>query len=305
MKITRRQFLRHALSTGVVASLSPAGLFNLESWAQGNGPPVVWMGAAGCSGCLVSLANYHDSLSDQGIGELLSSFDLRYAPLLMSASGETAILGLLELTQLESKEIILLVEGAIPSRRGYGSVGSFRGRELEFRDMLVALTKKAVAVAGIGSCAAYGGVAGNRVNEPRFAPIEHFLPPTTPLVLVPGCPPHPDWIVEVLTRLIAGETLSLDRYKRPANLFGQTVCSQCPRLASRAARKFAKDREDSSLCLEFVGCRGGETLCDTPTRGWNGTGSWCLSVNSICIGCTEPFFPDTPFVRIEVDSGSR
>jgi NiFe hydrogenase small subunit HydA len=299
MHITRRQFLGHALSAGVLASLSSAGVFRVESWAQGNGPVVAWLGAAGCSGCFVSLANYHDATSDQGVAELFSSFDLRYAPLLMTASGEPAISRLTELTQLGSKEIILLVEGAIPSKRGYGSAGSYGEREFAFRDMLVALTRKAVAVVGVGSCAAYGGVAGTRENEPRFAPIEHYLPPTTGLVLVPGCPPHPDWVVETLVRLIAAEPVPLDRYKRPVNLFSQTVCSQCPRSAQRNAGRFARDANDPDFCLEFAGCRGAETFCDTPTRGWNGSASSCLTVNGICIGCTEPFFPDTPFVRFD------
>jgi hydrogenase small subunit len=299
MKITRRQFLSHALSAGLLASLSPVGLLRLEGWAQGVGPAVVWLGAAGCSGCFVSLANYHEASSDQDLPELLSTFDLRYAPLLMSASGEPAFTTLLDLTRVESRQILLVVEGAVPSRRGYGSVGSLQDQEYEFRDVLVALTRKAVGVVGMGSCAAYGGVAGTRGNEPRFAPIEHYLPPTTPLVLVPGCPPHPDWIVDVLLRLIAGETIPRDRFKRPVNLFGRTVCSQCPRLASKLAGRFARYEEEAGACLKSLGCRGEDTFCDAPTRGWNGSGAWCVSVNSICIGCTEPFFPDTPFVRIE------
>ncbi len=299
VSITRRRFLRHAFSTGLLATLSPAGLFRLESWAAGGGPPIVWLEGAGCSGCLVSLADYYDPATDQGIEDVLTGIDLRYATLLMTASGEPAFQPLLDILSADTKQLILLVSGCIPNREGFCSAGTFQGRDIDFKPMLVSLVRKAKAVVGIGSCAAYGGMPGNRINEPRFAPLEHYLPPTTPLVLVPGCPPHPDWIVSVLMNAIAGQSLPLDRYKRPLSLFGRTVCTQCPRLAHKLAGRFAAQANDPELCLKLVGCRGEETHCDAPTRGWNESGSWCLSVNALCIGCTEPFFPDAPFVRLD------
>ena len=294
--VSRREFLRHLLSAGALASISSAGLFKLESWADGEGPPVVWLEGAGCSGCLISLANYFDSASGDGFPELLAKLDLNYAPLFMTASGEPAISQLLDLLNSPSKHILLLVSGAIPSREGYCTVGSFESKEQEFKQILVGAARSALRVAGVGSCACYGGVLGSRAQEPRFAPLDHYLPPSTSLTLLPGCPPHPDWIVTTLVGMIAGENIPLDRYKRPLSLFGKTVCSQCARLPEKQAERFARDPYDPELCLKTVGCRGEVSHCDTPSRGWNGTDSWCVSRNTICVGCTEPFFPETPFV---------
>jgi hydrogenase small subunit len=303
--LSRREFLRHALSAGALASLSSTSLFRLESWADGQGPPVVWLEGAGCSGCLVSLANYFDPVSNDGFGQILSKVDLRYAPLFLTASGDAALSQLVEFMNGPSKQIVLLVSGSIPNRDGFCSVGSFQGEELGFKRALVGLARKALRVAGIGSCACYGGVAGTRTNEPRFAPLEHYLPPSVPSVFVPGCPAHPDWIVTVLANLISGEPVAVDRYRRPLSLFGRTVCSQCPRLPQKEAGQFAQDPYDPALCLKTVGCRGELSFCDAPSRGWNGTGNGCVTGDSICIGCTEPFFPEMPFVAASPQERSR
>ena len=296
---TRRQFLSLAIKAGALAGLSSAGLLKMETWAGGSGPAIVWLEGGGCSGCFVSLANYFDSTASRGFSELLTEIDLKYAPLLMSASGERAILQLMNIINSDYKHIILLVAGSIPSRSGFCTVGSFEGKEYDFKEMLVELTRKAISVVGIGSCAAYGGIASSRSKSgPRFAPMEHFIPATTNLILTPGCPPHPDWIVTVLIDIIAGQPIPLDRYKRPLSFFGQTVCSQCPRLPYKQAERFAQNMGTKKLCLKWVGCRGETSYCDTAVRGWNESDSWCLSVNSICIGCTEPFFPDAPFFRM-------
>lgn len=294
--LSRREFLRHALSTGALVSLSPVGLFRLESWADGQGPPLLWLEGAGCSGCLVSLANYFEAVSGDGFAQLLPKVDLRYAPLFMTASGDAALSQLTEFMNNPRRQIVLLVSGSIPNRDGFCSVGSLQGEEYGFKKTLVGLARKALRVAAVGSCACYGGVVGTKPNEPRFAPLEHYLPPSVPSVFVPGCPAHPDWIVTALASLITGEPLAVDRYRRPLSLFGRTVCSQCPRLAQKEAEQFAQDPYDPVLCLKRVGCRGEATFCDAPSRGWNGTGKGCVTARSMCIGCTEPFFPETPFV---------
>lgn len=302
MLISRRRFLSYALKAGLMLGLSSSELFKVEIWARGSGPGIVWLEGAGCSGCLVSLANYYNEAGSQTISDLLVDVDLRYAPLLMSASGESAMVRLVEIMNLDQKEIILLVAGAIPTQSGFCSVGSFDGKQYDFKETVVELAMKAVAVVGIGSCAAYGGVASTRDSEPRFAPLEHFLPATTPPILIPGCPPHPDWITAVLLDLIAGRNVDVDRFKRPLSFFGQTVCSQCSRLPQKRAGKFAQTINSTDLCLKMVGCRGEESRCDSPTRGWNESDTWCLAVNSICIGCTEPFFPNVPFVEVQQES---
>lgn len=304
--VSRREFLRQTLSAGALASLSPLGVFRLESWADGQGPPIVWLEGAGCSGCLVSLANYFDPVSGEGFAQILSKVDLKYAPLFMTASGDAALSQLVEFMNSPTRQIVLLVSGAVPNRDGFCSVGSVQGEEYGFKRALVNLTRKALRVAAVGSCACYGGVAGTKTNEPRFAPLEHYLPPSVSSVFVPGCPAHPDWIVTALAGMISDEPTPLDRYRRPLSLFGRTVCSQCPRLPHKEAERFAQDPYDPEFCLKMVGCRGEVSFCDAPSRGWNATGKGCVTAHSMCIGCTEPFFPEAPFVTaVSAEERSR
>jgi hydrogenase small subunit len=96
-----------------------------------------------------------------------------------------------------------------------------------------------------------------------------------------------------------------DSYGRPTQilgtptLFANTVHNQCPRKSEHDAGNFAASVGDPVRCMRKVGCRGKETYADCPTRGWNSVGSYCTApgVNHICIGCTQPIFPDVPFNR--------
>jgi hydrogenase small subunit len=41
-----------------------------------------------------------------------------------------------------------------------------------------------------------------------------------------------------------------------------------------------------------LGCKGPESNADCWKRGWNNKVNWCIH-NSLCLGCTEPGFPDS------------
>jgi len=228
--ITRRKFLSYLLSTGALTGLSSTGLLKLESWASKSDPVIVWLEGSGCSGCLVSLANYFNFEAQIGFPDIITSINLEYLPLVMTASGEKAFSQLLTIIEHDYKHIVLVVSGSLPNKSGYCGMGSVGGKEYETKELLVELTRRALTVIGVGSCSAYGGIASTRDQVgPRFAPLEHYLPPSTPLILSPGCPPHPDWIVSTLVKVIAQEPIAVDRYKRPLDFFGQTVCTGCPR----------------------------------------------------------------------------
>jgi hydrogenase small subunit len=138
-------------------------------------------------------------------------------------------------------------------------------------------------------------------------------------VYIPGCPAHPDWIVLTIVHLLTDEgtnkiaTLDRDRFGRPRSILGlpslfhQTVHENCPRKTQHDVGEFADHVGDTTgKCLVKVGCRGKETFCPCPVQGWNsadiynsGKLAYCNApgINHLCIGCTQPFFPDVPFNR--------
>ncbi len=83
----------------------------------------------------------------------------------------------------------------------------------------------------------------------------------------------------------------LDAYGRPVEYYTpQPIHERCPRKDSREAARFGQD----GMCLEELGCQGKKSHADCDRRRWNNGQSWCIGVNGLCIGCTEPSFPKWP-----------
>jgi len=194
---------------------------------------------------------------------------------------------------------------------------------------------RATYVLFVGSCACYGGVntiGGTKDPDGHF-PAGQNIPFTTPpthdvsepygdfvqienydytkSVFIPGCPAHPDWIVLTIVHLLTFGMPTRDNFGRPLslmgqNIFGETVHQNCPRKLQHDLGNFADSVGDSDKCLVKVGCMGKKTFCPCPVQGWNnadtynsGKLAYCNApgVNHLCIGCTQPSFPDVPFNR--------
>jgi hydrogenase small subunit len=115
------------------------------------------------------------------------------------------------------------------------------------------------------------------------------------LINIPGCPIHPEWFVQTVLKLLAGESVPLDSYKRPGYLFGaaEKVHFLCPRKGN--GKPEAQHLGDDG-CFEDFGCRGKSTYANCPVIKWNqpagGTGvNWCVESGIPCYGCTEPNYP--------------
>jgi len=159
------------------------------------------------------------------------------------------------------------------------------------------LAKDALAVIALGSCAAFGGIPAAYPNPTQCRSVSEVLQAkgiNTPLVNIPGCPPHPDWFVgTVASILLSGlpKPEDLDEHRRPKAFYGQTIHENCPRRAYYDENKFAKKFGDPG-CNYELGCRGPITHADCPLRLWNNKVSWCVGCGATCIGCTEPGFFD-------------
>jgi hydrogenase small subunit len=264
--------------------------------------PAIWLQCAACTGCSVSVLNTASpSIKNLLTDEVLPGkhINLRFHPTVMAGAGKPVI-EVLEGTAKEKRGgYILIVEGAIPTAKGgiHGVLGERNGKPVTMLSRVDELAKDALAVIALGSCAAFGGIPAAYPNPTGCLSVGDVLRARgigTPLVNIPGCPPHPDWFVgTVASILLSGlpEPNHLDEYKRPKAFYGQTIHENCPRRAYYDENKFAKKFGEPG-CNYELGCRGPVTHADCPLRLWNNGANWCVGCGATCIGCTEPEFFD-------------
>ena len=295
MKVTRREFFSYvsasAAALGLTATLAPLE----KALAAGSGPPVIWIKGASCTGCTMSLSNLVSSSAPVDLADLLvNTIDLVYHPTLMAASGDLAVQTLM--ANVQPGKFILAVEGGIPTlfNGTTCTIYSQNGVDVTALAAVKQLAPLAAKVISIGTCAAYGGMAAASPNPTAIKSLAAASGVST--INVPGCPPHPDWIVWTVANLLAGVNIPLDKNGRPTHLYGSTVHSQC----SRRSKSWATSLASTGLCNGNLGCKGRQTHADCPTRLWNNQTNWCVGTisgsgngaDSLCMGCTEPTFPD-------------
>ena len=82
--------------------------------------PAIWLQAAGCTGCSVSLLNViNPSIKNLLVDEVLpgSHINLRFHPTVMAGSGAPVIEAMVDTSQQKKGAYILIVEGAIPTAK--------------------------------------------------------------------------------------------------------------------------------------------------------------------------------------------
>jgi len=161
---------------------------------------------------------------------------------------------------------------------------------------LTTLGRNALAVIALGTCAAYGGIPAAAPNPTGAKGVKEVFSQygiQTPVINLPGCPPHPDWFVGTVASVLIGGlgSVEVDDVGRPLAFYGKPIHDNCPRRGHFDAGRFAK-KYSEPYCLFELGCKGPVTHADCPNRLWNSGTSWCVGSNSPCIGCVEPGFPD-------------
>lgn len=223
------------------------------------------------------------------------------------------IVNLIDYAELCKQGYILVVEGAIPM----GSDGLFCdiGSHTTMKDAFDILGSNADLILAVGSCACFGGIPGTLPKATTANPAQPnptgavsvdsamtTLGISKTLINIPGCPMHPEWFVQSVIKLLAGEMVTLDAYKRPDYLFGDAgdASDQTKRVHAQCPFRGSSAPEAPSLggygCLEEFGCRGKYTYANCPSIKWNapagGTGvNWCVGSRVPCYGCTEPTYP--------------
>ncbi|UCE84775.1 MAG: hydrogenase small subunit [Deltaproteobacteria bacterium] len=306
MALTRRELLEGGLGTISVLSFSLVRIPGLDGRARADAGepvaeiPVIWMATGACSGCSVALLNtasptIQEVLLDPVLPGLHLS--LGFHSTVMAASGELAMQALETIAREHRGAYVLVVDGVTAAADDglYCRIGERDGRPVTAYERVVELGGDALAVLAVGACAAFGGIPAAAPNPTQGLSIGELFQRegiAVPYVNIPGCPPHPDWIVgTIATLLLAGvDGLALDEHHRPAPFFAERIHDRCQYRGNFERGEFA-ERFGEHGCLLKLGCKGPITRADCPVRKFNNGTSWCCEAGHPCIGCCHPDFP--------------
>jgi len=305
MGLTRREFLnvmgRGTVTVGVAGIAGCAGSKKESTWTapvkealkekqvkEGN-LPVLWIQGQSCAGCSISTINtvYPD------IAEVITeTISLEFHPNIMAAAGDLALKVLTDAETNKKGKYVLVVEGSIPVNDNglYSTMGEKDGHHITVKDWVERLGAHAQAVLNVGTCSAFGGIPAGSPNPTGAQPVSKIIPQAT-MINIPGCPPHPDWVVGTIAHVLLFGIPELDEQKRPKVFFGSLLHDNCERRGYFDEGKMAQDFGEEGCYFE-LGCKGPLAHCDVCIRDWNNKINWCVQCGSPCIGCTEPSFPD-------------
>jgi hydrogenase small subunit len=273
--------------------------------------PVVWLAASSCTGCSVSLLNSASpTIKNVLVDEVIpgTHINLRFHQTIMAGNGEQAVKALEDTIKEKKGGYVLVVDGAIPSgaTAGYCVMGERGDKPVTMEQRLGELAGNALAVLAVGTCSSFGGIPAAAPNPSNARPVREILKEkgiNKPIIHIPGCPPHPDWIVGTISSILLNglpKAEDLDDFLRPKTYYGKLIHENCPRRAYFDEGKFAKKPGDEG-CLYELGCKGPITYADCPSRRWNNGTNWVIGAGSPCLGCTQPEFPNLPMYQKLVD----
>jgi hydrogenase small subunit len=290
MALSRRRFLQLIGGSTAAVGLSHLWLPQIVHaiLENPNNPAVIWFQAQGCTGCAVSTLNTTYPDIARVLTEIIS---LEFHPTIMATAGDYAIRLLDDALQNQNGKFILVVEGSVPTGAGaYCTVGEKQGAPITALDWVTKLGNASQAILNVGTCSAFGGIPAGKPNPTGAKPVSEIIKGKT-MINIPGCPPHPDWIIGTIAHVLLYGLPELDEKLRPKVFFKGIIHENCERRYYFEEGKFAQDYSDEG-CLFELGCKGPIAHCDVSIRGWNNGVNWCCRSGGPCIACTEPTFPD-------------
>lgn len=289
-KLNRRKFIKYCGTIALALGLSREYGMEIARAVEQESkkPPLLWLEGQSCGGCLRSFLN----TAAPSFGEIiLDMLSVRYMET-YSWSNLKNVKSDIDET-LKDGKYILVVTGSIPTAENGKFCSDFDTEKVSFVSRVKKLGKSASAVIACGSCASSGGINAS-FGQFGVSAAGKVLPGKK-VINIPGCPPHPDWLVSVVVSLLLyGRLPELDKKGKPVEFFSKRVHDDCPRRGAFEAGEFAGSFEDTTegKCLYKLGCKGPVTYADCPKRKWNDNRNWCVGANSICIGCANPGFYD-------------
>src|SRR4030042_5312682 len=176
---------------------------------------LLWLQSGGCNGDTISFLNAEQPHVLTALKML--EINLLWHPFLSLEMGKEVEVIFEKCISGKTKLDVLIVEGSvICGPNGTGKYFLFNGRPFkEWVERLATVSQNTIA---IGTCAAYGGVVAAGANFVEAKGLQYLRKQKggvlgkeyvsgsgLPVINVPGCPCHPDWIVETLMRLFMGK----------------------------------------------------------------------------------------------------
>jgi len=293
---TRRDFLelgaKMAALLGLGSSALPGIAQALEVLSSDN-PPILWLQGQSCSGCSVSFMNSENP----GPGALLTRYiSLLFHSTLSTATGDVGMD--IVHRSINRGGYFLVVEGSMPQ----GMPEACKMGHQPITELVARAAANAKTVITIGTCASFGGIPAAQNNPTGAVSVPDFLEKkgiATPVIRLPGCPSHPDWVVGTLVHVLKFGAPELDDRQRPKMFYSQLIHDQCHRFADYERENFAEHFSDSG-CLFKLGCVGTNTYADCTLRFWNSRTNSCIPSGAPCIGCASEEFAANasfPFYR--------
>ena len=102
------------------------------------------------------------------------------------------------------------------------------------KDWVSDLAKVATFTVAVGDCATWGGIPATAPNPSEseglqflkrahggFLGMDYTSKAGLPVINIPGCPAHPDWITQIVVAVATGRggDLTLDEFQRPKTFF--------------------------------------------------------------------------------------
>ena len=283
---SRREFLKMGTGLAAMMGLGPLAAPEMARALEkmvAKQAPVLWLQGQSCSGCSVSFLN---TAHPDPAEVLVRYISLLFHSTISSATGHVAMDVINK--AIDKGGLILVVEGSIPRGMDKACVV---GHEPVSRQVLRA-ARAADAVVALGSCAAFGGIPAAQGNPTGAVDVPAFLSSggvKKPVVRLPGCPTHPDWLVGTLAHILRFGLPPLDALGRPKMFYGRLVHDTCPRFADYERENFAMKFGDDG-CLFKLGCQGPITYADCTLRYWNRGANTCIKAGAPCIGCASENF---------------
>jgi NiFe hydrogenase small subunit HydA len=264
---------------------------------------LLWLQGGACSGNTMSFLNAEepsacDLVTDFGINVL-------WHPSLGLELGDN-VRRLLEdcVSGTIGLDIFVFEGTVVHAPDGSGNWNRFAGRPM--KDWVKDLSAAAQFVVAIGDCATWGGIPATAPNPSDSRGLQ-FLKRKAggalgtdfkskaglPVINIPGCPAHPDWVTQILVAVASGRggEIALDDLQRPKTFFTSFTQTGCTRNMHFAYKVSATEFGQRKGCLFYdLGCRGPMTHSPCNRILWNRQSSKTRS-GMPCLGCTEPEFP--------------
>ena len=264
---------------------------------------VLWLQGGACSGNTMSFLN----AEEPSVCDLVTDFgiNLLWHPSLGLELGDD-LQELLRncITGATPLDIFVFEGTVVNAPNGTGEWNRFADRPM--KDWVSELSRAASFVVAIGDCATYGGIPATDPNPSQseglqflkrkkggFLGADFVSKAGLPVINIPGCPAHPDWISQILVAIATNRLsdITLDEFHRPETFFKSFTQTGCTRNVHFAYKASSSDFGQRKGCLFYdLGCRGPMTRSSCNRILWNRVSSK-TRVGMPCLGCTEPEFP--------------